>query len=247
MHVLATPLAYVYAKNVLLLASARPDKPSLAAFVEWARTEYDRVYYVGGTGTDLLSHGYGMRPVTSERFQVPEFESTTDGLPRVVTRKEFEFGMYEFVDPVPTEPGGWFDLDVGTNDDLHVLRFHSREQTEGRTFRWTRRASYISVTTIHPTARELTLVLHDGGRPPAAPPARVEVFLHLQRIGQIDLVPGGFRPYTVPIPADLAARASSAGDPVELRLMSTTWVPHDVLGVDDRRELGVMVDRVTIK
>ena len=246
-HVLATPLAYIYARNVLLLDSARPNKSTLTAFIEWARSKYDTVFFLGGGGTDLLSHNYDLRPVTTGRFEVPEFEVTTESLPRVVERKDLEFGIYAFTDAAPRDPGTWFELDVGASDDLHVLRFHAREVSDGRTFRWTGATSYISVTTVNARARELTLVLHDGGRPEAAPPAEVDVFFHGQRVGSIELGAGGFRPYTLELPPDLVARAAAADDPVELRLVSTVWVPHDVVGAPDTRELGVMVDRVTIK
>ena len=246
-HVVAAPLAYIYARNVLMLHSARPDKTALAAFVDWARTRYSRVLFIGGGGTDLLSHQYGVRAVASDRFQVPEYESALNAYPRGVRQKEFEFGVYEFVQPSGPAPGReWFDLDVGVNDDLHVLRFNAKEQTEGRTFRWSRGTSYVSVTTMPATSRELTLTLADGGRPPAAPPATVEVYLHNQRLGTIS-VRGGFTPYALPIPPELAARASDATEPVELRLVSTTWNPSRVLGSTDDRTLGVMVDRVTIK
>jgi len=246
-HVLATPLAYIYVRNVLLLDSARPDKPTLTAFVAWARSRYANVFFLGGGGTDLLSHDYGLRPVTTGRFEVPEFEVTTESLPRVVERKDLEFGVYAFTDPSPRMEGGWFDLDLGANDDLHVLRFHAREQSDGRTFRWTGATSYLAVTTISARAREITLVLHDGGRPDAAPPARVEVFLHNQHLGVIDVAPGGFRPYVLRIPEDLARQVAESSEPVELRIVSTVWTPSRVLGGPDTRELGVMVDRVTIK
>ena len=39
-HVLAVPLAYIYARNILVLASAAPDPAKLAEFLEWARTRY---------------------------------------------------------------------------------------------------------------------------------------------------------------------------------------------------------------
>ena len=104
----------------------------------------------------------------------------------------------------------------------------------------------VSVTTILPTSRELTLVLGDGGRPPAAPEARVDVFLHNQQLGSV-IVDGGFTSYTLQIPPDLAARAAAATDPVELRLVTATWIPARVLGSGDDRALGVMVDKVTIK
>ena len=246
-HVVGLPLAYIYARQVLELKSARPDKATFAVFVDWARTRYARVFFIGGGGTDLLSNRYSLRPVASERFQVPEFESTTNAFPRGVRHKEFEYGVYEFAAAAPPPgPEVWFDLDIGTNDDLHVLRFHAKEVSDGQTFRWTRARSFVSVTTIHPTSREVTLVLGDGGRPAAAPPARVEVFLHNQQIGSVQ-VHGAFSPYTLAIPPELAARAAATQEPVELRLVTSTWSPAVTLGSPDTRELGVMLDKVTIR
>jgi hypothetical protein len=247
-HVMALPLAYIYAKHVLVLDSPRPDKALFAGFLDWARTKYRRVLFIGGGGTDLLSHRYGVRPLLSDRFQVPEYESAYNAYPRGVRRKEFEFGVYEFVAAPPAghTEGLWFDLDIGVRDDLHVLRFHAKEESEERTYRWTQARSMVSVTLIRDTARTVTLGLADGGRPPAAPPARVEVFLHGQQIGSAT-VTGRFRPYTFAIPPELAARAAAINDPVELRLVTATWQPSIVLGSSDERQLGVMVDRVTIK
>jgi hypothetical protein len=243
-HVLGPPLAFIYDRNVLLLSSARPDKAAFAAFIAWARAHYRGVYFIGGGGTDLLSPSYGVRSVSSEQFEVPELEATREGLPRVIRQKKFRFGIYAF-GPASAEDAA-FELDIGQADDLHVLRFHARESTGERTFRWTRATSYIAVTTLRPSAREVTFVASDGGRPPAAEPARMEVYLLDHRLGTI-AVSGGFRPYTLAIPADLAARAAAAPAPVELRIVSTLWNPADVLGGSDDRSLGVMVDLVTIK
>ena len=246
-HVMATPLAFIYGRNVLVLNSARPDKAVFGTFLEWAKTHYKRVLFVGGGGTDLLSHRYGIKAVSSMRFQVPEYESALNAYPRSIRRKEFEFSVYEFAKPAAaTAAGGRFDLDVGVNDDVHVLRFHAKEVADGRTFRWSRPTSYVSVTTISAASRELILVLGDGGRPPAAPEARVDVYLHNQQIGSV-IVDGGFTPYSLQIPPDLAARAAAAADSVELRLVTATWSPARVLGSGDDRLLGVMLDRVTIK
>ena len=51
-HLLGLPLAYIYAKNVLLLSSPKPDKTTFAGFLDWARTRYERVLFIGGGGTD---------------------------------------------------------------------------------------------------------------------------------------------------------------------------------------------------
>lgn len=244
-HVLALPLAYVYGRQVLVLNSARPDKPAFAAFLDWARTRYRRVLFVGGGGTDLLSHRYGVESLASERFQVPEYDAPLDGYPRFVRAKEFDYGVYAFTPPQPAGGRG-FDLDIGVRDDLHVLRFHAKEQTDGRTIRWTRATSYVAVATIDESAREVTLWMNNGGRPAAAPLATVAVYLHGQLLGSVTVGPG-FAPYRLPIAPDLAARAAGSGNPVELKLVTVVWNPHDVIGSPDDRDLGVMVDRVAVQ
>jgi hypothetical protein len=92
----------------------------------------------------------------------------------------------------------------------------------------------------------LTLWLSNGGRPPAAGPAQITVFLQGQMVGSAG-VDSGFRPYTFVIPSDLAARAAASRDPVELRLVTPTWNPHQVLGTSDDRNIGLMVDRVAVR
>ena len=88
--------------------------------------------------------------------------------------------------------------------------------------------------------------MNNGGRPAAAPPAAVTLFLDGQLLGTVT-VANGFAPYTVSVPPELAVRASRSGEPVELRLVTAVWNPHDVIGSPDDRELGVMVDRVTVQ
>jgi hypothetical protein len=244
-HVFAMPLAYIYARNVLVLNSARPDKITLAEFVGWASTKYRAIYFVGAGGSDLLSYSYSLEPIASDRFQVPEYESAYNGYPRGPRRKEFEYGIYRF-GPAGERRTGPFELDIGRDDNLHVLRFHSSEESDGRTFRWTGPQSFVSITSVSPGSREVVLIAGDGGRPAAAPAAIIDVFLDGQRLGSA-VVKGGFAPHTFVIPPALAARAAAAQNPVELRIVSTTWRPSEVLGSGDGRQLGVMLDRVAVK
>jgi hypothetical protein len=244
-HVMALPLAYIYARNVLVLNSARPEKQVFAAFLDSARRRYKRVLFLGGGGTDLLSYRYGVRPIASERFQVPEYDAPYNAYPHAVRRKEFDFGIYEFTPP-DARDGLWFDLDVGVRDDLHVLRFHAKEETSGRSFRWTRATSYVAVTVMQPTSREVTLWMSNGGRPARVDPAEVAVYLHSQQLGSVR-VADGFAPYRFSIPPELASRAAAWTDPVELKIVTPTWNPRTVLGTPDDRDLGVMLDRVTVR
>ena len=244
-HVFGLPLAYIYARNVIVLGSARPERTAFASFLDWARRRYPRVYFLGGGGTDLLSRQWTARSVASQRFQVPEYESAFNAYPRGVRRKEFDFGLYELL-PAVDSPGIWFDLDVGIRDDLHVVRFHAKEQVEGRSIRWSQRQSFVSVPAMPADSRELVLVMSSGGRPQAAPPADVTVYLNDRLLGTVR-VGSGFRPYSLGIPADVAAAAAQSAEPARIRLVTPAWNPHTVLGSGDDRELGVMVDRVQVR
>jgi hypothetical protein len=244
-HVFAVPLAYIYARNVLVLASPKPDKLRLEAFIEDARQKYDRVLFLGGQGTDLLSRRIVAAPLADGRVQVPEYASTPWNVyPEGARRKDFDYSLYELsLGDRGTAVG--FHLDLGDRDDLFVVRFNAKERSEGRSVRWTGPTSYISMPGLSGAEREVVLTMHDGGRPAAAGPARVTVRFNGTIIGTTD-VKAGFREYRFPIPAELARAAGEAVEPAQLTLESTVWVPRDYLGGNDTRRLGVMIDRVDV-
>ena len=245
LHVLALPLAYVYARNVLLLHDTAPDKTEFRRFLGWARSRYARVLFMGGGGTHLLSRDVTPRSVWGDRFQIPQYEQALNAYPTGVRRKEFGYTVYDLV-PGRVQPGV-FHLDVGAEDDLHVRRVHAKQRDhQGVTYRWTRDRSFVAVTGTLPEARELTLRLGDGGRPERAAPARVRLTLGGRRLGSVD-VAGGFRPYAVPIPSELAREVAADEEPAELLIETQTWNPRVQLGTPDDRDLGVMVDRIEIR
>jgi hypothetical protein len=182
-------------------------------------------------------------PLASERFQVPEYESTRIGFPRSVHRKEFDYSVYELGAPKGAPAGS--DLDIGINDDLNVIRFHAKETSEGHTVRWSQRQSFVLLD-VHTGDRTLALWMNNGGRPPAAPQAIVRILLNDRELGAVQ-VTNGFHEYDVAIPSDLAAAAAATGEPVRVTLRTDTWNPVKLLGAADDRELGVMLDRVAVR
>jgi hypothetical protein len=245
-HTLALPLAYVYARNVLVLSSAAPDKAAFGGFLEWAERKYSRVLFLGAGGTDLLSRDWSARVLTTARFQLPEYDAPLNAFPRRVSAKQFDYTVYELTAGGDEEPAGGLAFDIGLRDDLNVLRFHAKEETEGRTIRWSRDISYILLPELRPGSREVVLWLNDGGRPDAAPPAELTIALDEVPLGMVT-VDTGFKPYSVLIPEALATRIAATRAPVRLKLTTTVWNPEQVLGTPDNRELGVMVDRVEVK
>jgi len=243
-HVFATPLACIYARNVLVLASAAPDKPTFAAFLDRARDRYRRVLFLGGGGTDLLSSRWSVTPIESDGYQVPEYDSPVNAYPRFVRQKEFNYTVYEF-GPADRQPAD-AALDIGINDDLNVIRFHAKEVVDGHTVRWTQRQSFVVLNRLRPGDRTLLLWMNNGGRPAAAPAADVSVAIGDRVLGVVS-VTNGFKEYDVAIPPDVAAAAAATGEPVRVVLRTATWNPHVVIGSPDDRELGVMVDRVAVR
>lgn len=240
-HVLGLPLAYIYARHVLVLNTPVPDKAVLGLFLEWSRTQYDRVLFLGSGGTDLISTRWSARPIASERFTIPEYETAPfDAYPRGPRPLKVDYALYELA-PTPAAAGP-LDLDVGAWDDLHLVRFHAKEESDGRSMRWTRGTSYISIP---PTANgsTITLWMSDGGRVNGTPPAEVTLYFGERPLGSAT-VTTGFMPYSFPLPPELRTEAAANG--ARLRLAATVWNPHAALGTGDDRELGVMVDRIRI-
>jgi hypothetical protein len=244
MHVFALPLAYLYGRNVLILESPRPDRRKFEAFLEDATRRYDRVLFVASAGTDLLSQNISATPIATVPVMLPEYATTAwNEYPSGPRQKDLGYNVYQ-LRLAPVERRG-FSLDVGHEDELHVLRFHARETTEGRSFRWTGPQSFVAVTGLTGAERELLLVMHSGGRPPNAPPAVVEIAFDDVVIGSVE-VGDGFRDYKLPLPPDIVRAAAARVDPAILRLRTVTWNPRELLGSPDHRPLGVMIDRVEI-
>ena len=245
LHVLALPFAYTYARNVLVLSGARPDRADFRAFLAWAKGRYRRVLFMGSGGTDVLSRSISVTPIADERFEVPQYEVAYLAYPRSVRYVPFAIGIYELV-PQPSDAEG-LDVDVGVLDDLYVRRFHAKEtHANGTRFRWSRDNSYVSILGGTPDTRTLSIWMTNGGRPTSVPPATVTVTLDDYELGTVT-VTSEHRPYRFELPPALALELAGRDNPGQLRLSTNTWNPGEVLGVADPREMGVMVDRITLE
>ena len=241
----ALPLAYVYGRNVLSLREWEPDPKLLRQFLDWARTRYARVFFIGGA-TALHTSRTGAALVSREQTRIPHYDRTLNAYPNGAVNWEFNYGIYDLlVDPPPPGP---FDLDVGGDDDLQVLGMHPRTLDErGVTYRWTTARSIVWVVGTLPETREITLHMSNGGRPEAAGVAEVRITLNDEPLGSITVPDDRFRPYAITIPPELAQAVAAGEGAAELRIETVPWIPLHVLGIPDQRELGVMLDRVEVR
>jgi len=243
-HVLATPLAYIYSRHVLLFSSPRPDRAHVEQFLHWAAGAYDHVYLLAEGGLDIASPTLGITPAGNRRFSIPEYESSRNAYPREVRQKKFNLNTYRLLPGERAVPVT--DIDVGGFDDLWVLRMFARQEQDGVTYRWVRNLSYVSLLGVTPTARAIVLRAGDGGRPARAGEARVQVYLNDRSLGTVS-VRGGFAEYRLPIPPEVAADAAGRAGASIVRLICTTWSPKAILGGSDDRALGVMLDRIRVE
>ena len=247
LHVIAVPLAYIYARHVLVLNSRAPDRRTFETFVAWADQKYDRVLFLGGGGTDLLAKGVSARPLGGDKFQVPEYDTTVNAYPTGIHQKEFEYGLYQLVAGTTARTGA-VDLQIGRLDDLNVVRFHAREVhgTTGVPYRWSQGQSLVVIDALPPGATTCTIWMGSGGRPAAAPPPVVEVSIAGRVLGTATPA-NDTAAFSFALPADLVASLAATGDPVRIQLRVPTWKPSEFLGGADNRELGVVVSRVEVR
>jgi hypothetical protein len=246
-HVLALPLAYIYARNVLVFANPTPDKHLLEGFLSWAAGHYSRILFLGAGGTDLVMRQIAATPVFSDRFEVPEYDSPLNRYPSGVRSKKFSFNLYA-LEPRRGDPDPASDIRIGLQDDVQVLRFHAKELDAGTgaPFRWTMDVSYVVVPWSSPAISRVTLWMGTGGRPAQAPTAEVEVSVDDHVLGTVVPV-DDVRPYTFAVPPAISAALAREESAVRLRLRVPAWKPSAVLGTPDDRELGVIVTRVEVR
>ncbi|MEO8480721.1 MAG: glycosyltransferase family 39 protein [Acidobacteriota bacterium] len=247
LHVLAMPLAYIYSRHVLVLDSVVPARAPFEGFIAWATTKYEHVYFLGGGGTDLLTKDISALPVAGDRFQVDEYDAPMNAYPSGARRKEFEYGLYELMPARQVTPAT-IDLQIGGLDDLNVVRFHARERRAdtGLKYRWSGGQSFVILLGLPADARELIVWMSSGGRPAQAPPPVVQFALDDEDIGQAT-AGEDVQPHVLTLPAGLAARLAAKNDSTRLRLRVPTWNPGALLGVNDTRDLGVIVTRVQVR
>ena len=245
-QVAALPLAYVYNRNVLVLTQHEPDIEVLADFLNWARTLYSRVLFLGGGGTDLLSRSTAVRLVASDRHVIRHYERALNAYPNGVVDWQLDYGIYEFL-PEDAGNGGAFTVDVGAGNDLYVHGMYPKDtDPRGVTYRWTRDTALVRVIGTRADAATVTLRLSNGGRPPAAGTPIVRVFLDDRPLGAVTVATDRFESYDLAIPPELAQRVAARQTATELRLETDAWVPQEVLGIPDPRALGVMLDHVEV-
>ncbi len=165
------------------------------------------------------------------------------------------------VDPTQPEPSpfGWgmvrvhavptqlpIELDIGSPDDTPwlVTGFHDREQRpDQRQVRWTTEMARIRLFAEEPRTRRLMLH-YISNRPSGVPDDDVQVWLNDTALTGSITTADATQPsiWQGDVPADLWQQGENV-----LVLTCTPWTPADHLATNDRRTLGVQLDRIVLE
>jgi hypothetical protein len=238
-HLLSAPLWAVHGLAVLELARFQPDPVRLQHFAADARKHYRNVYFVhtAHSGSDLC--GVFLERVEPFAFGTFEWERAYTRKPRGPEFRSFAFTVSRVVPPEAIQVPPLPEVDVGGSDDLQVSGFYDKEGGAGLTYRWTGPCASVYLPGAKPGAA--LAVRAAIGKRPAAPPAPVAVSLSGVPLGTF-VAGAEWAEYRLTLPDPLPP-----GPPV-LRLDVPAWRPtHTDPGATDERDLGVMVDRLTIR
>jgi alpha-1,2-mannosyltransferase len=136
-----------------------------------------------------------------------------------------------------------FAIGLGTAGDEAFLRgFYDVESADGLPFRWSGDRSSVVFPGIGAYAPAVLRLRLNGYRPADLPPPTVTISANGQELASIP-VTGEFEAYELPI----GREAMGASGTLQVELSSETFVPHEVTGSGDQRELGVLVDDVSVQ
>ncbi len=248
----ALPLTYLYNKDAFVWQEQNWDSDYAEPFSELVGRWRDRgreVFYVAADGlTRVRSDDYLFSPVGEAALEIVLPETSFDHLPKGVVHQSYDLEVYR-IEPAwkRAEPAYPFSLDVGRFDYGYLMSgFYGREGGPGGWYRWTGGTAEVLlpwVPSVNSETRGFVLSLTAGSpRPDGVEPAKVTLYLNERLLDTFDLG-NEFKTHTVVISPDFttAPQVKTA----LLRLETNPWIPAEA-GLEDVRELGIVLDRIEL-
>ncbi|MBI3932534.1 MAG: glycosyltransferase family 39 protein [Acidobacteria bacterium] len=237
-HLLSLPLWAVHGVQIAELARFNPDADRLKHLVHAWRGRYRNIYFVYTYRTAPSLCGLFLQRVEDYAFGTQEWERTLDRPPHRPEARALRFTLSRVVPPEDLQVPPLSEVDLGGTDDFQVSGFFDKEGGGEHTYRWTGPCASVYVPGARPGAE--VRLRASSGRRPADTLGPVAVSLSGQALG--GFVPGPeWTDHVLTLPDPLPP-----GPPV-LRLDVPAFRPANVWeGDPDSRDLGVMVDRITI-
>jgi hypothetical protein len=241
----ALPLTYLYGKDSFVLQGQNLNNERFFELVESWRGRGREVFYVAHDGlTRVRSEDYIFSPVGEVALDIPLPETSFDHLPQGIVHQPYGLEIYKIEPAWKRESAIYpFSLDVGRFDYGYLMSgFYGREGGPGGWYRWTGKTAEVLVPWA-PEGKNLVLSLAVGSQRPAeVEPVKVSLYLDGLLLDRFDLG-NEFKTHTVVVPSD--SMDDRQAESALLRLETNAWVPAEA-GLQDVRELGIVLDRVEL-
>lgn len=238
------PLRNLFGQTVLPLAHTRPDPASFERVVGEFLAENRRVFLIScEEWTSLDSSKVHFEPRERFHFASDRVERTFERLPEKMEKVHYSLQIYE-VKPRP--PGGaktYQALISHSNFGYASEGFHQSEfRSGGNAYRWSQGDASLEMPEIdgaHPAVLIARLARPDMGSETESP---VRIRLNGQDLGAVRLSPG-FKDYKIPIGRSQLSR----GERNRVEFLSPSFNPAALLGWEDTRDLGFMLDCIKLQ
>ena len=133
-------------------------------------------------------------------------------------------------------------IDVGAYDDCFIGDgFHNKENhPSGDSVRWTSGSAIVRIPCFRPE-NKMKIGIRAWGPLSGAGAKTTVIFFNDQRIGEFEAKPEVMNEYSVEVPEGIIFEGFN-----ELKLAVWPWRPADVGKSSDKRELGILLDSITI-
>jgi hypothetical protein len=240
---IGTPLHYLFGHTVLDLQEEHLTERTLDDLLHaWLAQDRPVILAVGDRGARQPFANWPLTPLPGLRLESRVLESSYYHFPRQVQSSVLRLELYQLL-PASSRAATTLQIDVGSSDFFYLGEgWHGKEQLAGGlTMRWTSGAAQFDLPLLGDDDElylrfELAASASPGHTPTEVRLRTGETIVARWQVGVT------FEEYEATLPL-----AALQGDSVALWLETDAWIPA-ALGINaDSRELGVMVDWISVE
>ncbi len=133
-------------------------------------------------------------------------------------------------------------IDIGSDDDILLgSGFYNKERfAEGQTARWTKDEARVYLPYMRRKGK-LSLEISASGASKEVGDIMSEVFINDHKIGEIKVPPVSRKRFVLEVPDEILVTGFN-----DLMFKTPTWRPSDFLSSTDNRELGILLESITL-